>query len=69
MPPCGRRLVRVNERTVAQKVGCCRETVARAIDDLEDDGSVLRWGRRDSRGLVLLMCGETTPSVTKRALT
>jgi DNA-binding GntR family transcriptional regulator len=57
-------LVRVNERHVAARLGCSRSTVARAIDEFEAEGKVMRFGRRDSRGLVLrLLWQEANPTL------
>jgi hypothetical protein len=64
LPPCGRHLVRINEQTIAARVGCSRDTVRRAINDLEAECKVLRFGRRDNRGLILrMLCEEANPTL------
>jgi Bacterial regulatory proteins, gntR family len=70
LPPCGRHLVRVNERAIAARLGCNRNTISRAINELEREGKVLRFGRRDSRGLVLRMLWlEANPTLRGRPIT
>jgi DNA-binding MarR family transcriptional regulator len=52
-PHRGRRLVRLNERDAARKLGWDRTTVIRALDDLERDGLARRWKNLGQQGLLV----------------
>lgn len=53
LPRQGRRLVRLNERHAAEKLGWHRATVKRALDDLEQEGQIRRFSSLGHRGLLV----------------
>jgi hypothetical protein len=52
-PRQGRNLVKLNERLAATAFGWDRGTVARALDDLQEDGFVVRWSRLGHQGIIV----------------
>src|SRR5437667_12684880 len=52
-PHRGRRLVRLNQRDAARKLGWDRATVIRALDDLARDGLARRWKHPGQQRLVV----------------
>jgi hypothetical protein len=47
--------VKFNERRAAATLGWHRATVARALDDLEEDGSVRRFSRLGHQGMIVVL--------------
>src|SRR5437667_7385041 len=52
-PHRGRRLVRLNQRDAARKLGWDRATIMRALDDLERDGLARRFKNLGQQGLLV----------------
>jgi DNA-binding MarR family transcriptional regulator len=56
-PRQGRRLVRLNERKAAVRLGWHRSTVKKALDDLEEAGVVRRFSSLGHQGILVLLLG------------
>lgn len=53
----GRRLVRLNEREAARRLGWHRSTVKCALDDLEESGAVRRFSKLGHQGMLIQLLG------------